>query len=88
MIGYGFQYVKHGITFAFHEETTIAGLTSQTWKDAVMLVPPLQWRHNGRDGVSNHQPNDCLLNRLFRRRLKYTSQLRAAGFWIPRTNGQ
>ena len=27
---------------------------------------PLQWRHNGRDGVSNHQPHDCLLNRLFR----------------------
>ena len=28
----------------------------------------LQWRHNWRDGVSNHQPHDCLLNRLFRRR--------------------
>ena len=24
----------------------------------------LQWRHNGRDGVSNHQPHGCLLNRL------------------------
>ena len=22
----------------------------------------LQWRHNGRDGVSDHQPHDCLLN--------------------------
>ena len=29
---------------------------------------PLQWRHNGRDGVSYHQLHDCLLNRLFRRR--------------------
>ena len=29
---------------------------------------PLQWRHNEHDGVSNHQPHDCLLNRLFRRR--------------------
>ena len=28
----------------------------------------LQWRHNGRDGVWNHQPHDCLLNRLIRRR--------------------
>ena len=27
----------------------------------------LLWRHNGRDGVSNHQPHHCLLNRLFRR---------------------
>ena len=39
----------------------------------------LQWRHNGRDGVSNHQPDDCLLNRLFRRRPKKTSKLRVAG---------
>ena len=31
---------------------------------------PLRWRHNGRDIVSNHQPHDCLLNRLFRRRSK------------------
>ena len=37
---------------------------------------PLQWRHNGRDGVSNHQPNDCLLNRLFRRRSKKTAKFR------------
>ena len=28
----------------------------------------LQWRHNGRHGVSNHQPHHCLFNRLFRRR--------------------
>ena len=28
----------------------------------------LQWRHNGEDSVSNHQPHDCLLNRLFRRK--------------------
>ena len=40
---------------------------------------PLQWRHNGRDGVSNHQPHDCLLNRLFRRRSKKTSKLRITG---------
>ena len=36
----------------------------------------LQWRHNGRDSVSNHQPHDCLLNRLFRCRSKKTSKLR------------
>ena len=28
------------------------------------------WRHNGRDGVSDHQSHDCLLNRLFRRKSK------------------
>ena len=36
----------------------------------------LRWRHNGRDSVSNHQPQDCLFNRLFRRRSKKTSKLR------------
>ena len=39
-------------------------------QSAVSVVYPtsheisLQWRHNGRYGVSNHQPHDCLLNRL------------------------
>ena len=36
----------------------------------------LQWRHNECDGVPNHQPHDCLLNRLFRCRLKKTWKLR------------
>ena len=40
----------------------------------------LQWRRNERDGVSNHQPHDCLLNRLFRRTWKKTSKLRVTGF--------
>ena len=39
----------------------------------------LQWCHNGRDGVSNHQPHDCLLSCLFRRRSKKTSKLRITG---------
>ena len=42
----------------------------------------LRWRHNGRDGISNHQPHDCLLNRLFRRRSKKTSKLRVTGLWV------
>ena len=33
----------------------------------------LQWRHNGRESVSNHQPYDCFLSRLFRRRSKKSS---------------
>ena len=36
----------------------------------------LHWRHNGRDGVSKHQPHDCLLNCLFWRRSKKTLKLR------------
>ena len=39
----------------------------------------LRWRHNGRVGVPNHQPQDCLLNRSFRRKSKKTSKLRVTG---------
>ena len=39
----------------------------------------LQWRHNGLDSVSNHQPHHCLLNGLYRRRSKKTSKLRVTG---------
>ena len=39
----------------------------------------LGYRHNGPDSVSNHQPDDCLFNRLFRRRSKNTSKLRVTG---------
>ena len=42
----------------------------------VFLGYSFRWRHNGRDGVSNHQPDDCLLNRLFRHRSKKRSKLR------------
>ena len=46
---------------------------------SVRSVVTLQWRHNGCDGVSNHQSHDCLLNCLFRRRSKKTSKLRVTG---------
>ena len=48
---------------------------------------PLQWRHNGQDGVSNHQPHHCLLNRLFKRRSKKTSKLRATGLCAGNSPG-
>ena len=37
---------------------------------------PLQWRHNGHNGVSHHQPHHCLLNNYSgRHRSKKTSKL-------------
>ena len=39
----------------------------------------LQWRHNKRDSVSNHQRLHCLLNYRFRRRSKKTSKLHVTG---------
>ena len=42
----------------------------------------LQWRHNEHNGVSNHQPHDCLSNRLSKRRSKKTSKLRVTGLCV------
>ena len=42
----------------------------------------LQWRHNERDGVSSHQPHDCLFNSLFRRTSKKTLKFRVTGLCV------
>ena len=47
----------------------------------------LQWRHNGIDGVSNHQPHHCLLSCLFERRSKKTSKLRVTGLCAGNSPG-
>ena len=47
----------------------------------------LQWRHNEHDGVSNHQPRECLIERLFRRRSKKTSELRVIGLCARKSPG-
>ena len=41
-----------------------------------LIIVTLQWRYNS---VSNHQPHDCFLNRLFWHRSKQTSKLRVTG---------
>ena len=47
----------------------------------------LLWHHNGRGSASNHQPHDCLLNRLFGRRSKKTSKLRVTGLCVGNSPG-
>ena len=47
----------------------------------------LQWHHNGHDGVSNHRPHHCLLNRLFGRRSKKTSKPRVTGLCVGNSPG-
>ena len=47
----------------------------------------LQWRHNDHDDVWNHQPHECLLNRLFRHRSKKTSKLRVTGLCAGNSPG-
>ena len=57
----------------------------------------LQWRHNERDGVSNHQPHDCWHNRLFKAQIKGNKKAPrhwplwgefTGDWWILHTKGQ
>ena len=47
----------------------------------------LQWRHNERDSVSNHQAHDCLLNCLLRHTSKKPSKLRVTGLCAENSPG-
>ena len=62
-------------------------LPSPLWNRALVALGTLRWRHNGRDGVSNHQPHDCLLNSLFGRRSKKTSEFRVTGLCAGNSRG-
>ena len=55
-IYYSWKNVQLTLTI---ENISILHLEDYT-DDAWMLVA-LRWRHNGRDGVSNHQAHDCFL---------------------------
>ena len=54
---------------------------------ALKHLHTLRWRHNECDSVSNHQPHDCLLNRVFRRRSKKTSKLCVTGLCAGKSPG-
>ena len=45
----------------------------------IFWLTSLQWRHNERNDISNHQHVECLLNRFFRCRSENTSKLHVTG---------
>ena len=60
------------------------------WHCSVALrsaIHALLWRHNDHDGVSNHQPHGCFLNRLLGRGSKKTSKLRVTGLCAGNSSG-
>ena len=67
------------------KEQLISQKYNQPIKSEHLNSISLHWRHDDHDGVSNHQPHGCLLNRLIGRRSKKTSKLRVTGRdrWIP-----
>ena len=79
-----------GCRFAFNMGSQCVG--TRYWfenlsTDSMQFDVTLLWRINGRDSVSNHQPHDCLLNRLFRRRSKKTSKLFVTGLCAGNSPG-
>ena len=71
--------------FTFVGEFTV-DLSETDLCDYIIIIT-LQWLHNRRDDVSNHQPHDYLLSRLFGRRSKKTSKLRVTGLCAGNSPG-
>ena len=59
--------VQGMVTYGTWLDTT-GGVPRKQYPE-ICFVDTLQWRHNGRDGVSNHHPHHCLLNSLFRSKI-------------------
>ena len=80
--------------FAFCITEPLYGKSACPYQRSMMA---LQWRHNERDGVSNHQPHDCLLRRFIQAQIKENitdprhwplCREFTGDRWIPRTKGQ
>ena len=68
----------HNSDDGYREFDQFAFQSILNWCEFLLLsgsINTLQWHHNGRNGVSNHQPHDCLLNR----RSKKASKLGVTG---------
>ena len=85
------SYEHNGISNHWELDCLVNSLFRLTFqKTSTALLPytvqnfetfVLQWRHNERDAVSNHQRLHRLLNHLCGRRSKKTSKFRAPGLW-------
>ena len=83
---------KHMYVFVFfpNRNGTSGESSPHGWSElfySLVSMLSLRWRHDGRDSVSNHQPHDCLLNRLVRRRSKKTSKLRVTDLCVGNSPG-
>ena len=83
-----FDANTHSKRETFRLKRNTANLTIDIHFLSLRIQPrTLQWRHNDHDGVSNHQPHGCLLNRLFGRRSKKTSKLHVTGLGAGNSPG-
>ena len=80
-----FDFPHHAV-FSASVGTAVI-LASNIYGNAGRDCSPSRRRRNGSDGVSNHQPHDCLLNRLFRHRSKKSSKLLVTGLCVGNSPG-
>ena len=75
--------IKRSINHSFKAESHFIWIghtyCTDDWIGFLVCINSLQWRHNERGGISDHQPRDCLLDRLFRCRSKKTSKVHVTG---------
>ena len=82
VLSFSEHLVAHGMNdsrYILQDNFTWSWLPQCQWRNP---EGSLQWRHNGHDGISNHQPHDCFLNRLFSRTSKKTSKLRVTDLCV------
>ena len=85
---YTFSFRKmHLKTLSGKRQPFCIGPNMSTWMSSALVfthwlifqICPQQYCDVIMSGISNHQPHDCSLNRLFRRRSKITSKFRVTG---------
>ena len=69
MLSFTTCWTNSWITFDFYRRRDTY-VTLLLYCISSLFLKTLLWRHNEPDGLSNHQPHDCLLNRLFGHRSK------------------
>ena len=81
----GWRAVQNIFVYPYYQKIYIytrlilnLGISQSSYLEFVLFFT-LQWRHNERDGVSNHQRLNCLLNRLFQCRLQKISKFCVTG---------
>ena len=80
-------HCDHVILMHFTTSTQVWLVCRRSWAAIVHFRDAFYWRHNDHDGVSNHQPRVCLLNRLFGRISQKTSKLRVTGLCAGNSPG-
>ena len=73
------MYQKTNLNHLMREHWFVGGGCQSIFVRKWPFMSTLRWRHNERNGVSNHQSHHCLLNRLFRRSSKKTLKLHVTG---------